>query len=693
MRHLVSHVALSAVLGATITCGLGAASDVLAQAKEESAELPPLEVTAKQAKKKKKPVPSSTAPAVMPSTAVEPEPASEPPTTTVSVEPSIGTNSTDITSEDLTRLNPSDLQDVFKGVPGIQVGSSIPTSQKIYVNGVEETNLAVTVDGSRQNNKIFHHSGTNLIDPSLLKAVRVDAGVAPADAGPGALAGSIVFETMDARDLLEPGQSHGGFTTGSYETNGNIFRTGASAYGVIGAFEYLGHVNYADGDNFDSGDGTEVTGTAPKLLSGLGKIALQADTGDRFEVSHEQVTDDGVRPFRANIGHVGGPLRPNRLYDIDRRNTVFTYSDTTPNGWWDPKLVVAYSLTELSVPEPFGSFGATDSFNGKFENKFSFATGNVIAGVDFFDDEAEYSEPGYFASENATNLGVYAQVRLKPWERTRFSFGGRGDNIWFEGTDGSEFEESGLSGNVSGEYDLTNWLMAKAGYSHVWGGIPLAENYIANPDWDYGNGPEPVIADNYTTGLVATFGGLTLDGSVFQTEIDDARNASFRNPLQAFDLESRGFELGARYDWRGGFASVRFARADVELDGLVIDSFFGNYIGTPIGDIISFAFAHEFVGTGFTVGGDAEIAFENDDPLENNGDPTDPRRAIPGYEVANLFLKYVPPSMSHLTLRLDAKNIFDENYASRATYGQDFDGVTPLYEPGRSFILSAKAKF
>jgi hemoglobin/transferrin/lactoferrin receptor protein len=665
-----------------------------AQSQEESTQLPPLEVSAKQPKTKKKQKASNKpAPAAAPAAAaVEPQPSPEQTATTVSAEPSIGTNSTDITSQDLARLNPSDLQDVFRDVPGVQVSSPIPTSQKIYVNGIEETNLAVTVDGSRQNNKVFHHSGTNLIDPALLKAVRVDAGVAPADAGPGALAGSIMFETKDARDLLEPGQSQGGFASASYETNGDIFRTGASAYGIVGAFEYLGYVNYADGDNFESGDGTEVSGTAPKLLSGLGKMAWQSDSGERLEVSHEYITDDGLRPFRANIGQVGGP-RPDRLYDLERRNTVFTFTDTKPRGWWDPKVVVAYSVTELAVPEPWGSVGETDSFNGKFENKFSFATGNVIAGIDFFDDEATYAEPGYFAAESATNVGVYAQARVKPWSRTRLSFGARGDNIWFEGTDGSKFQESGLSGNVSGEYDLTDWLMATAGYSHVWGGIPFAENYIANPAWNYGSGPRPVTADNYTTGLVATFGDVRLDARIYQTEIDNARNASFANPLQAFDLESKGFELGARYSWRSSFASIRYASVDVTLDGVAIDSYYGNYIGTPIGDIISIAFAHEFVGTGFTVGGDIEIAFKNDDPLENDVDPADPKRAIPGYEVANLFVQYVPPAMSNLTLRLDAKNIFDENYVSRATYGQDYATVLPLYEPGRSFVLSAKTKF
>ncbi|MBX9874704.1 MAG: secretin and TonB N-terminal domain-containing protein, partial [Beijerinckiaceae bacterium] len=60
---------------------------------------------------------------------------------------------------DLARINPSDAREVFAGQPRIKVGGSTPMSQKVYVNGVEETNLAVTIDGSRQNNKVFHHNG------------------------------------------------------------------------------------------------------------------------------------------------------------------------------------------------------------------------------------------------------------------------------------------------------------------------------------------------------------------------------------------------------------------------------------------------------------------------------------------------------------------------------------------------------
>ena len=116
-----------------------------------------------------------------------------------------------LSSDDLARAKPSDLQDVFVSEPTIEVGSPLPVSQKLYVNGVEETQLLVTIDGGRQNNKIFHHNATTLIDPTLLKAVSINPGVAPADIGPGALGGSIEYETKDVADLLDECETFGGF--------------------------------------------------------------------------------------------------------------------------------------------------------------------------------------------------------------------------------------------------------------------------------------------------------------------------------------------------------------------------------------------------------------------------------------------------------------------------------------------------
>lgn len=606
--------------------------------------------------------------------------------------------------KEIERKNPIDTRDLFAGEPGVKVGGSIPMSQKVYVHGVEENNLSVTIDGSRQNNKVFHHNGTTLIDPSFLKAARVDAGVAPADAGPGAMAGAIAYETKDARDFL-PGNGVGAFAKTVFNTNGNVFTNSLSGYARYQGFDALGYVTYGKGQAYEAGDGRKVPGTATDILSGLVKLGWEAPSGDRFQISHERVRDDALRPFRGNIGFISGrPAWEPRIrnYEINRQNTVLSYSRTSPIGLWDPKAVLAYSATEVRTPvfeRPIGAnppvtypgTGETDSLNGKFENRFGLGSlGSVTAGVDFYKDKALYKDINYRISEKASNVGVYAQARLTPIERVRVSFGLRGDKQWFTGVDRSSHDNFGVSRNASAEVDLIPELLtAKAGYSHVFGGVQLAENFILNPAWRYGRyGVEPTTSDNYVAGLVARYAGFTVEGSVFRTVIDNARSARFAlaAATQTRHVESHGYEISAAYAWADGFVRAKYADIDVKIDNLPADSDTGTYLATPIGRVLTLTGAHTFQQWGVTVGADLEIVFDYTKVLPGN-------LPLKGYEVVNAFVEYKPQALPNFTFRVEAKNILDKTYADRATYGQEFGTVTPLYQPGRAIVLSAAARF
>jgi hemoglobin/transferrin/lactoferrin receptor protein len=614
-----------------------------------------------------------------------------------------GENTVDVDSEDIARQNPADIQDLFKSEPAISVGSSIPASQKLYVNGVEENNLAVTIDGSRQNNKIFHHNATTLIDPSLLKAVRIDPGVAPADAGPGALAGAIAYETRDVDDLLDESLGFGGFVKSEYDSNGGIFSNSGSIYGRKGGFEYLGFLKYADGGLRDDGAGDTIVGSGTNLFSGLGKVAYETQSGDRFEFSAEQVRDDDARPYRANIGLISGgrPVDLTRNYDLTRQNFVFTYTDETPTGWWDPTIKLAYSATELLIEEDTQNIqGETESLNGKIENRFALANGSVTAGLDFYSETAAL-DYRYFADssfdevtdEKTENVGLYAQARLEPTDRTRLSFGLRADFQKFTGVDGSTNSDNGLSGNFSGAFDLTEQVTLSAGYSSIWGGVSLAENFIQNPAWVYPtDGIEAVTSDNIFIAANATFGSWDLSGKLFQTNIDNARAPSYGGgPDLTADLESRGFELGLGYSWENGFARIGYANIDTDVNGRTADSFSGNYLTTPLGEVVTLEVAHRLPQYGLIIGADAQIVLSETDTYDFDTGGAGP--TLPSYEVINAFAEWQPKSNQNWTIRGEINNVFDATYASRATYGQEFDSVTALNEPGRSFKISASLKF
>ncbi|PYG32467.1 TonB-dependent receptor domain-containing protein [Pelagimonas varians] len=613
-------------------------------------------------------------------------------------------NDKDVTAQDLDRKNPVDLQDLFRSEPTISVGSSIPASQKVYVNGIEESRLGVTIDGARQNNKVFHHATTNLIDPALLKSVRVDPGVAPADAGPGALAGVIAFETKDVDDLLETGEVIGGRAKLQFSDNGNVWTKSGAAYGRYNGFEALLYLKKADGGLQTDGDGNSITGSKTNLTSGLAKLAYEAQSGDRIELSYERVKDDAARPYRGNIGLIigGRPLPLTRTYELDRSNLVLTYTDESPEGWWDPKVVLSMAQTEINLPEEDqNTFGKTKSFSGVFQNKFALAAGSVTAGLDFFRDEAEmdyesYTNPAWndHPVEKLNNVGVFAQARLEPMDALRLSFGARVDWRELTGVDGSNHSDSGVSGNIAAEYDITPNVTLSGGYSHIWGGIDLAENFIMNSAWTYDpDGFETVTADNMFVAATGYFGDWTINGKIFKTNIDNARNASYRGgPNPTVDLETRGYELGVAFNWADGFAKVAYANIESDIDGRVADSYAGNYLTMPLGEMVTLAAMHEFKNTGWRIGGDVEHALENTRTYDYATGGDGP--ALPAYTVVNTFAEFTPRNMDKLVIRAEINNLFDETYAARATYGQDFsDEVEPLYEPGRTFRISAAFEF
>ncbi|MEM6985947.1 MAG: TonB-dependent receptor [Pseudomonadota bacterium] len=625
---------------------------------------------------------------------------------TILIQSSSSLTDVDISEDDLERNNPADLQDVFKSEPTISVSSPLPISQKLYVNGIEEVNLSVTIDGNRQVNKIFHHNATTLIDPELLKTVRISPGVAPADAGPRALGGSVAYETKDVDDLLPADKNAGGKLALEYASNGSVVTPSASLYGRSGQLEYLGFLKSTDGDLIEDGDGNEITGSKPALQSGLAKLAYQGDGGQRLELSFEQVVDDEARPYRADLGEIigGRPVPETRTYDLERQNITLTYTDEEASGLWDPRVVVGYSESDLDLVEPDQLvLGKTDSSNLILENRFPLASGSITAGIDHYIEKADYfyeDLTGAFGTEagteESTMTGLYSQIRLNLTDRVQTSFGARFDVQEFEGTDGSTFDDEGFSANASAEFDATETTTLGVGASHVWGGIALAENFIINPAWAYpADGIEAVESDSFYVAASQQLGSWKLKAKVFETEFDNARTPSYNGgPELTTDLETSGYEVGIQYEWLNGFFRLGYADIESELDGNPADSFNGRYLTTPIGEAITLEIGQDLPERNLRLGLDAQIALEETDTF--NADPSNPAPGspLPDYEVVNVFVEYQPRTYRQWTVRGEVNNVFDETYANRATYGQEFVGeVDPLREPGRSAVLKVSYGF
>ncbi len=607
------------------------------------------------------------------------------------------TGGVQLNSDDLDRIDPVDIKDVFRQEPGVTVGSPLSISQKVYVNGIEDTNLSVDVDGARQANKTYHHEGTTIVDPGLLKAVKIETGVAPADAGPQALAGTITLETKDGRDFVAPGENFGGFAKLSYNSNTEGFSEDLALAIRHAGFDALVYGTHAGGNSYTDGNGTEVLGTAPKVENGLLKVGFTGASGYRLKVSATRYDDIGYRPARTNFALPanGGGNTGFSNNDYSRQSVTASFGDETPTDLFDPKISISQTKTHLDTYQYANSrsiIARVESINGKASNTITTDMGKITAGADFYVDEGTGGVTSVSTTdrrEKVSNYGLFSQARLSHTENLRTSFGGRLDHNRFVGNNDEHLNNTGLSGNANIEYDITSEVMGYAGVGTVFGGIPMTEVGVQTSDRTY-NGVKPSRSYNMKIGGVYEMGGLSFDGNVFKTRIKNSHDLTTSDRSTNYDVTSEGVNLSAKYDYGLGFVRGGYSKSTVRIDSAVPVSG-GNeyYHGILTGDMFSLEAAHTFPEYGVRVGTTNELVLENDDTLETRG------FALNGYFVANLYAEWSPEQVEGLLLRADVKNLFDRTYADRANGGSysTTSTVSAFNDPGRTFLVTAKYDF
>ncbi|MCW1935046.1 TonB-dependent receptor domain-containing protein [Pararhodobacter zhoushanensis] len=601
----------------------------------------------------------------------------------------------EITQDEIEALNADSIRDVFAGQSAIQASGGASIATNVFVNGLEESLLAVTIDGARQNKSPFHHSGNVLIDPALLRRVEISAGLAPADAGANATGGLIAYEFADASDLLAPGQTFGGRFTLGAGTNGAGLRAGLTVYGLAGRLEYLLSATRQSGDHYEDGSGTPVLGTEPELRNFMARFGYTTDAGSRLRFAASQTEDTGERLAQAGPGGLlfirpdfaGVVGRPSVLVTPYSGRSSYTLTwEGAEDGTYDPEVQLSYNQQQL---DGIGIWGENTSFSGYAENVFHLPNGTVTAGVDFFHERATGFGRGTGAfgdsgTERLSSIGLYTQSRQDLSERLSVSYGARYDWQRFTGADGSGFRDSGASVNASLDYILTDTLTFNAGAASTFGGFELGEAALINfgGAWDY-TGFRASRSRAARIGLRYQQGRWTASGALFYTEINDIAavlpEAGARGQLT--DVVSQGIDTSFGYEGDRFYARVNLTYADVQANGSDIATT-AYYLGRPVGSLAGLELGYT-LNDQWTVGGSAQVAFEN--ALETV--------TLPSYEVVNLFATWRPAQFSGLQVRFDVENLFNRTYASRSSDGIGLPNVVPLTEPGRTFRLTAALEF
>ncbi|MGC6405750.1 TonB-dependent hemoglobin/transferrin/lactoferrin family receptor [Bisgaard Taxon 45] len=287
---------------------------------------------------------------------------------------------TQISADRIRRQQMSDSRDLVRYETGITVVEKGRFGSSGYaIRGVDENRVAITVDGLHQAEtlssqgfkELFEGYGNfnntrNGVEMETLKQANIQKGANSIKTGSGALGGSVIFETKDARDFLTNKNWFASYKKG-YSTADNQHLSTLTLAGKYKSLDVLlinttrkGHEveNYGYKSYNERIQGRTREKADPYLRtleSTLVKIGFQPSENHRFSVMADIYRN-------TSKGHdFSYTLKPNtqyRTYDevelrhtndkVERKNYAFTYENYSANPFYDT-LKLTYSNQHINT--------------------------------------------------------------------------------------------------------------------------------------------------------------------------------------------------------------------------------------------------------------------------------------------------------------------------------------------------------
>ena len=602
----------------------------------------------------------------------------------------------EIDQDALDNMQAKDLDDIFSKQAEVSVGGGTSISQKIYVRGLEDTMLNVTIDGATQAGNMFHHQGRISIEPELLKRVEVQAGAGDATAGPGALGGAIKFITKDPEDLLNEGEKFGALLKGGYYTNANAYKTSVSLYGSMSdTWSAMATIIQTAGDNYTDGFGDEQQYTDFDQQNALIKLVGNFSNNQRLSFSYDGRIDDGEKLTRAHWV----PSVKNKPIDqeANRKTGTIKYSiDPTNNQWLALDSSVYYTDNSITQDGSYGIYeGAVESYGLNVENTSLVNDHSFTYGLDYRNDSAglyNHSDPSIKTDTDEGDVyGVYLQANIFLTNAWALSVGSRYDVYKLTDTIEQKFDSSGFSPNASLIFTPLDTLKLQLGYAQAMRGVQTKETFVLDY---YQNDPDrkEETAENiefsvdyqlFDIGLSAKFYHSTIDDVV--STMNNAAPAGSSSVIgNVGELVTQGYSLAAGYNWQDLQTSLTFNSNTSELNGEPLsDDTWG--LGTSMGD--SFVADVNYQATSsIELGWTGKFVTRLTDVAEGYSEGYFGEK--PGYAVHDIYGKWLPLNSDDLKVTLSINNLFDKGYRDHASYGNYGEVAQGTTEPGRDFRIN-----
>ncbi|GAB1099196.1 MAG: TonB-dependent hemoglobin/transferrin/lactoferrin family receptor [Shewanella algae] len=624
--------------------------------------------------------------------------------------------------EQLAEKQGDSVAEVLKTEANINIANGPRASaQQVEIRGLSGQRVLQTIDGARQNTSAGHR-GTFFMDPELLSSVEVVRGPASSLWGSGAIGGVVSQNTKSAREMLNEGQSFGGYLKQGYETNGQRSKSSGAIYGTKGSIDWLLNGSYSDGDNIKAGNDNTLENSASRSRSGLAKFGWQLDEAQRLQLSgrineiSEAVPSNPATDVSNSVPLVRRESKDSNLtLDYSLAPSSNALLDLDAKFYWNKTDYDENRLTK-------GQFDTTEyeTLGFSIANRSQWQGLKLTYGLDGYRDQIETfrddsgqsgQRPGNIDGESrvwgafvAANIALGENWSLDPALRYD-SFENESNNL------GHSSDDDALSPSLALVWKTAPWLTLSARYDEAFRAPSVEEMYSSGTHYCI-----PPIPNFLPNGLCNTFevnenlkaekaknkelkadmrfaelagnDELALSLSVFRNDVDDFIEQRVTNPLHGIPgLEQNtrwdnvdkarltGFELTGKYRINQTRLSLSYGQTEGK------DRHDGGYLANIPANKLVLDLSQGIMAGDMKLGTRVSYNASQDRVPEDN-----PVNRYQDYTLWDVYLAWEPAMGTFEGLRVDfaIENIGDEEY---------IQAWQTLMDQGRNFKLSARYRF
>lgn len=419
----------------------------------------------------------------------------------------------------LRRQDPTDITDILRGQPGVDVSSNgdFGKTSSVYVRGTSGRSTVMMIDGIRLRSATDGAPAWQFLDPRQFERFEIVRGPRGSLYGADAVGGVVQLFTPQGEGAPTPRISLGG---GSFDTR----RASASLSGSEGETRYHVAASRLETDGYeiveDEGDkGYDNT-------TGLVRLSHGFDSG----------AEVGLLALRArgNTEFVGG-------------NTDFVqqvaglYGELPVTDAWKSRLTLSEARDKTET-EAYDSLFDTTTQTLRWENTAWFGPHELVAGAEYQEDDIAGSDTGSgaYAEESRDNVAVFAQA-LMDFSPVSVQAGLRHD-------DNEAFGEE-LTGHLALGYALDDRHTLRASYGTAYRAPTFNELYY--PDLGYFAGNPDLEAETSATvelGMRGQYARFFWDLAAYETRVDDFIASTGSQNENIDEARIRGLELASGVD-------------------------------------------------------------------------------------------------------------------------------------------------